>query len=294
MRIEQTNKTLSVLLIFFIIMVFTTGCSAQAPSTNASSKTVITLQIANTMISVNGEEKEIDPGRKTVPVIIEGRTLLPVRAVVEAMGAKVEWDDEKQTVKLTLGDSTILLTNGSNEAFLNETAYTLDVVPVVIDGRIMFPIRFIAEGFGYDVDWDQESQIVTLTQSQTFMEDESMNKITIEVNGHNLTATLEENSSSEALLKLLGEGSITIEMQDYGNFEKVGNLGASLPRNDERITTQPGDLILYQGDQITIYYDVNTWNFTKLGKIDNVTQNKLEQILGTGSVTVTLSLYNGS
>ncbi|MCM1133732.1 MAG: cyclophilin-like fold protein [Ruminococcus flavefaciens] len=115
-------------------------------------------------------------------------------------------------------------------------------------------------------------------------------KLNIEVNGHLLTATLEDNSSAEAFAELLKSEPLTIEMSDYANFEKVGSLGTSLPRNDEKITTEAGDLILYQGNQITIYYDENTWNFTRLGKIDNITQAELKDILGTGSVTVTFSL----
>ena len=76
-------------------------------------------------------------------------------------------------------------------------------------------------------------------------------------------------------------------MHDYGNFEKVGPLPFELPRNDETITTEPGDIILYQGNQITIYYDENTWNFTRLAKIDNVTREELLDVLGSGDVTVT-------
>ena len=79
-------------------------------------------------------------------------------------------------------------------------------------------------------------------------------------------------------------------MQDYGSFEKVGSLGTTLPTNDTQITTQPGDVILYQGNQITIYYDTNTWNFTQLGKVQDLTQQQLKEILGDGNVTVTFSL----
>ena len=107
---------------------------------------------------------------------------------------------------------------------------------------------------------------------------------------HTLTATLNDNSSSRALIELLEKDSITIEMHDYGNFEKVGSLPSSLPRNDTQITTEPGDIILYQGNQITIYYDTNSWNFTRIGKIDNVTQAELKKILGTGNITAELSV----
>ncbi len=83
-------------------------------------------------------------------------------------------------------------------------------------------------------------------------EEESDNKLKISVNGTELTATLEDNSSAQAFAELLKQGDITVDMSDYGNFEKVGDLPQSLPRNDEKITTVPGDIILYQGNKITI------------------------------------------
>lgn len=105
-----------------------------------------------------------------------------------------------------------------------------------------------------------------------------------------LTVTLADNSSTEALKELLKEGPLTIDMSDYGNMEKVGPIGTSLPTNDEHISTEAGDVILYQGNSLVIYYDTNTWNFTRLGKIENVTGAELLEVLGNGSVTVTLSL----
>jgi flavodoxin len=114
--------------------------------------------------------------------------------------------------------------------------------------------------------------------------------IKITVGSRELTATLAQNSSAEALKELLKAAPLTIHMRDYGNMEKVGGLGRSLPTNDERITTAPGDLILYQGNALVIYYAPNTWTFTRLGKINGVTQEELKQILGEGDVTVTLSL----
>ncbi len=112
----------------------------------------------------------------------------------------------------------------------------------------------------------------------------------IQIGEDTFTATLADNSSAEALKELLLEGPLTIDMQDYGNMEKVGSLGTSLPRNDEQITTQAGDLILYQGNAFVIYYAPNAWNFTRLGKIEGVTPEKLQQALGKGAVKVTLSL----
>lgn len=107
--------------------------------------------------------------------------------------------------------------------------------------------------------------------------------------GRTFTATLADNSSTRALMELLEKGDISIEMEDYARMEKVGPLGANLPRNDERISTGPGDLILYQGRNLVIYYAPNSWNFTRLGKIDNAMRDDLVSALGTGNVTVTLS-----
>lgn len=111
------------------------------------------------------------------------------------------------------------------------------------------------------------------------------------INNQVLEIKLEKNSSVDALLEKLKDGNVIVAMHDYGNFEKVGSLGFSLPRNDTNITTIPGDVILYQGNQITIYYDENTWNFTKLGHID-ITQSGLKSILGHGDVEVIFSLEN--
>ena len=115
-------------------------------------------------------------------------------------------------------------------------------------------------------------------------------KIKLEINNYELDATLVDNSSTQALIEKLKESDITINMNDYGNMEKVGQLDFSLPRNDQNITTESGDLILYQGNNFVIYYDTNNWSLTKLGKIDNIDKQQLKNILGSGSVVVTLSL----
>ena len=115
-------------------------------------------------------------------------------------------------------------------------------------------------------------------------------QITSDSGSHTLAATLADNSSAMAFYELLEKGPVTIKMTDYGNFEKVGPLGTKLPRNDTQITTQAGDIILYQGNQITIYYDTNSWNFTRLGKVDGVTQAELKKILGKGDVTAVFEI----
>jgi hypothetical protein len=133
------------------------------------------------------------------------------------------------------------------------------------------------------------AEVAPTTEQETseVIEEYQMN---IQIGDQTLTATLVDNSSTQALIATLIEGPLTIEMSDYGSMEKVGPFGFDLPRNDEQITTEAGDLILYQGNAFVIYYAPNDWNFTRLGKIDDVTADQLKAILGEGDVTVTLSL----
>ena len=119
---------------------------------------------------------------------------------------------------------------------------------------------------------------------------ETSMKLKIRVNDTTFTATLAENSSAKAFAEFLTQGDLTLDMHDYGNFEKVTDLPQNFPRNDTQIDTDAGDIILYQGKSITIYYDKNSWNFTRLGKIDNVNKTRLKQILGDGNATVTFSI----
>ncbi len=124
----------------------------------------------------------------------------------------------------------------------------------------------------------------------SYDEVEDMDEFLIEVNNKELIVKIEDNSSSKALIEKLKYGDITIDAHDYGNFEKVGSLGFELPTNDKKITTKAGDVILYQGTELTIYYDTNTWNFTKLGEVTNVDGKELKNILRDGNVTMTLKL----
>jgi len=117
-----------------------------------------------------------------------------------------------------------------------------------------------------------------------------INLMNIQVGDRVLTATLVQNSSVDALKEALSQGPLTVNMHDYGSMEKVGSLGMDLPQNNEQITTEAGDIILYQGNAFVIYYAPNSWNFTRLGKINNVSAKELKEILSDGNVTITLSL----
>ena len=126
-----------------------------------TSETVIEMQIGSPTMLVNGETKNIDDGG-TAPVIINDRTLLPVRAVVEAMGGTVEWDQDTQKTTLTMDGIEIQLVIGSTTAYVNGDFESIDIAPVIINDRTMLPIRFIAEKFGFDVFWDGQNMTVTI------------------------------------------------------------------------------------------------------------------------------------
>lgn len=116
----------------------------------------------------------------------------------------------------------------------------------------------------------------------------AQNKITITANGKTVAATLVDNSATEALLKIL---PVTVEMSPYGGFEMVGALPQSLPTSNSQISTEPGDIMLYQGNQLVIFFGNNSWSYTRLGKIDDATSSSVRDLLGNGKVNVTLSLF---
>ena len=132
----------------------------------------------------------------------------------------------------------------------------------------------------------------TESTSESTGEETTMNEnnFYIKANGTTFTAAFADNSSADALRELLRKGDISVATHDYGNFEKVGSLGSTLPRNDTQITTAAGDVILYQGNQITVYYGTNSWSFTRLGKIENTTKTELLEAFGDSDVTITFSL----
>ena len=130
-----------------------------------------------------------------------------------------------------------------------------------------------------------ESNIETDTDNE---EETEMNtkKLKLQIGDTVLTASLAQNSTVDALLELLDE-QLTLEMEDYGGFEKGAPLPESLPQNNEPMNTDAGDIILYQGRQFVIYYDTNSWSLTPVAKIEGISKAELQDLLGDGDVTVT-------
>ena len=125
--------------------------------------------------------------------------------------------------------------------------------------------------------------------NQTTKEDETANmKLTLKINDIEVDVIWTDNDSVRTLKNLAKDG-LTINMSKYGGFEQVGSIGSTLPSSDTRITTSPGDIVLYSSNQIVIFYDSNTWSYTKLGHI-NLSKSELTDLLGDEDVVVTIDL----
>jgi diketogulonate reductase-like aldo/keto reductase len=116
-----------------------------------------------------------------------------------------------------------------------------------------------------------------------------MDELILSIGDKKITVEWENNESVDALKDLAGSG-MQINMSMYGEFEQVGSLGTSLPRNDSQMTTSPGDIVLYSGNQIVIFYGSNSWAYTRLGKITELNEKELEDTFGNGDVTIGLSV----
>lgn len=124
-------------------------------------------------IGINIEGKTIEPAMS--PQIIEGRTMLPVRDIFEYLGAEVTWDANTKTVTGKKNNTTVIMQLGSNTVIINGAEQTMDRSPVIVDGRTLAPARYVAQSFGYNVDWDGENKVVYISSDE---ENETKEEIT--------------------------------------------------------------------------------------------------------------------
>ena len=106
-------------------------------------------------------------------------------------------------------------------------------------------------------------------------------------NDTEIPVTWENNETVEALMEALEDGEIVVDMSMYGGWEQVGSLGKSYPRNDTQMTTKNGDIVLYSGNQIVVFYGENSWAYTKLGEMD-LSEDEVTKLLSNGDITLTL------
>ena len=110
------------------------------------------------------------------------------------------------------------------------------------------------------------------------------------MDGTTLEVSWEDNETVRELMDCAAEGSITVNTSLYGGFEQVGSLPRQFSRNDVQMTTAPGDIVLYSGDQLVLFFGSNSWSYTKLGHIDSLTTEELTGLLGGSSTEVEISL----
>jgi len=125
-------------------------------------------------------------------------------------------------------------------------------------------------------------------QSSTYM----IPTLVMEVNGRTIYPTVKDNETADAFIEKLKDegGIIVLPLHDYGGFEKTGFLPWELPKNDEPISAVTGDLLLYNGNEFSFIYGENAWEYTRIGHVDNLSENELRDILGEGDVDITFWL----
>ncbi|MBO5164610.1 MAG: hypothetical protein J6B75_11100 [Ruminococcus sp.] len=201
------------------------------------------------------------------------------------LGYPIWWGEEPRIIDTFLesydfSDKVVIpfCTSGSSGISTSEKNIT-ELVPI---GHQLAGKRFSSSAALQDVQTWIERLEIPMRQNEQ--------KLKIEVNGTLLTATLADTAAAKEFAEYLSTDPVTVTLNEYGGFEKVGKLPWSLTKSDERIVTEPGDIMLYQGNQMTIFYSSNTWSYTRLGSIDNVSDEELANIFGNEDISVTLSL----
>lgn len=128
----------------------------------------------------------------------------------------------------------------------------------------------------------------TKRETETTDDSQETEVMVLSIGGESVSVAWEDNESVEALRNLVSSKPLTIQMSMYDGFEQVGSIGTSLPRNDEQTTTEAGDIVLYSGDQIVLFYGSNSWAYTSLGKVTDKTAAEMEELLGNGDVEITV------
>ncbi len=233
------------------------------------------------------------------------RTLVPIRAVIEALGGSVEWNEAEREVVLTMNSDVISLTIDSDAAYLNGEEHILDTAPVVINGRTMLPIRFIAEGFGLSVDWNEAEQSITIADSaadasgeetqdtvlsgtEQAEEDDGTISMKVTVGGKEYGAKLYDNETAREWVK---QFPAEYEMSELNGNEKYYYLQDALPTDSVNAGgVNAGDIMLYGSSCIVLFYDTfqTSYSYTRLGYIED--PDGLAAALGSGDVTIGFEL----
>ena len=229
-------------------------------------------------------------------------TVLYLAIILSCMAACGKNDTQAQTSSRQAEPSTIESSsqsdclNGSENA--GESSVAVDSTETAAETMSESPTADETESMAGSVEAVSEAESVQETERnetsaaetdiQNNTEENKVANMNVQVGDVVFSATLEENEAVSALVEMMRESPVVIRMSDYSGFEKVGPLGTGLPVNNSQTTTQAGDIVLYNGNQIVIFYGSNSWSYTRLGRIDDLTG--WEDALGSGDVTVIFSL----
>ena len=290
------------LLILIFVLLYVTACNAEETMSKESAddwKTII-MYVNNPVMTVNNKETEIDPGYDTSPIIKNGRTLVPVRAVIENLGGRTEWYNNTQTISLYNNNDVVELSINSKTAYLNGKEHIIDVAPVIINSRTYMPIRFISESFGFNVDWNKGKQRIVITKMFNIdesrkesnlndeVQEDSMIDINIKIGGSNFSAKLYDNETARQLIKRF---PVTYNMSELPGNEKYYYMPDSLPTDSEKPNTiNKGEIMLYGSDCLVVFYDTfpNSYSYTRLGYIEET--SGLENAVGKGGIDISFEL----
>lgn len=284
------RKFISILL--SLLLIFNTITSVFAAGT------AITLQVDNNTINIGNRSISID----TAPVIMNGRTLIPVRGVSEAMGGNVNWNNDTKTVTITLGSNKVEMTIDSTTAYFNDKSQTLDVAPVVLNGRTMLPARFIAENFGFDVNWDNDTKTISITPRQeisteTTTVEESTETTTIEnteSNGKSLIVYFSKTGTTERIANEIKDitGSDIVKIETVNPYPEDYNETVEIAQNEKNEKARPEIKTtvdnLDQYDTIYLGYPI-WWSTMPMAVFTFIENNNLD-----GKTIIPFSTHKGS
>lgn len=136
---------------------------------------------------------------------------------------------------------------------------------------------------------EETTAIEIISDSESDTQEEIEMNLKMKISDNEVEVIWEDNESVDALKQLVKDEALIVEMSMYGGFEQVGSLGNSLPRNDTQTVTEAGDIVLYSGNQIVVFYGSNSWAYTRLGHIADKNKKELTELLGNGDVIIELS-----
>jgi len=167
----------------------------------------------------------------------------------------------------------------------NDSIITKSKNSMILFVLIIVAFFMIASLASCDSRTNNKTNIITTTKTE---EEENMNELILKIDGNLINVTWEDNTSVEDLKKLANNG-LTINMHEYGGFEQTGAIGSIISSNDSSINVVPGDIVLYNSNQISVFYNNSRWSYTRLGHI-NLTNDELNELLNVDNVVVNLSL----